>query len=97
MDPKVAFVIACVCALVITSTEAGIPKCCIKTRKKISHRVLMQVERSYVQLNSGACDISALVLYLKGTKSPICVDLKLKTFVDRIPLRVRHRQLKTAL
>lgn len=43
-------------------TLAGIPKCCVRTTTcSIARRFLMKVERSYVQLSSGACDISALM------------------------------------
>uniref|UniRef100_A0A3B4TB62 Chemokine interleukin-8-like domain-containing protein n=1 Tax=Seriola dumerili TaxID=41447 RepID=A0A3B4TB62_SERDU len=70
MDLRVAFVIVCLCALAITSTEAGIPKCCVRTRN-INKHILMKVERLYEQRSNGACDISALILYIKGSKKPI--------------------------
>ncbi|XP_056232883.1 C-C motif chemokine 27b [Seriola aureovittata] len=83
MDLHVALVTVCLCALAITSTEAGIPKCCVKTRT-INRYMLLRVERSYEQLSTGACDIPALILYIKGSKKPICAPLKLKAILERI-------------
>uniref|UniRef100_A0A665TIP9 Chemokine interleukin-8-like domain-containing protein n=1 Tax=Echeneis naucrates TaxID=173247 RepID=A0A665TIP9_ECHNA len=78
MDLKVAFVVVCLCALAITSTEAGIPKCCVKPQRHISRGTLLKVERYYEQLSSGACDISALILYVRDRRKPLCVSNKVK-------------------
>uniref|UniRef100_A0A8C9WX11 Chemokine interleukin-8-like domain-containing protein n=1 Tax=Sander lucioperca TaxID=283035 RepID=A0A8C9WX11_SANLU len=78
MDMKVAFVIACLCTLAITSTEAGIPKCCITTKMNIPVALLLKVQRWDIQQSSGACDIPALILYVKERKKPICAHPKVK-------------------
>ncbi|XP_051807234.1 C-C motif chemokine 27a [Acanthochromis polyacanthus] len=80
MDLKVVLVIVCLYALAITFTE-GIPKCCIRTKKSVSTKTLMKVERFEMQTSSGACDIPALVLYIKNQKNPICAPPKMKTRV----------------
>uniref|UniRef100_A0A3Q2WB34 C-C motif chemokine n=1 Tax=Haplochromis burtoni TaxID=8153 RepID=A0A3Q2WB34_HAPBU len=72
MDVKVVLVIVCLCILAITSSEAGIPKCCLHTKHKIRPRTLMNVKRWEMQKSSGECEIKALVLYLKGYEKPIC-------------------------
>ncbi|XP_054467776.1 C-C motif chemokine 25-like [Anoplopoma fimbria] len=84
MELKVAFVIVCLCALAITSTEAGIPKCCIKTQKHIPFGLLLKVQRVTMQHSSGPCDIPAMILYLKGRMKPICADPKVKKILNRI-------------
>ncbi|XP_029296152.1 C-C motif chemokine 27a [Cottoperca gobio] len=96
MDLKVAFVIVCLCALAITSTEAGIPKCCIKTKKHIPVRVLMMVQRITVQKSSGACDIPALILHLKDIRKPICAHPKLKTALIVLQMRMKQNKQKAA-
>ncbi|XP_051279249.1 C-C motif chemokine 27a [Dicentrarchus labrax] len=88
MDLKVAFVIVCLCAFAITSTEAGIAKCCITTQK-IPKRLLLKVQRWKEQTSDGACDIRALVLHLKGRDRPMCVDLSYKKYLERL-MRKQH-------
>ncbi|XP_070760600.1 C-C motif chemokine 27a [Enoplosus armatus] len=78
MDLKVVSVIVCLCALAIAFSEAGIPKCCITTKRKINPRVLLKVQRWEVQQNNGACDINALLLYVKNRRTPICAHPKVK-------------------
>ncbi|AWP07327.1 putative C-C motif chemokine 28 [Scophthalmus maximus] len=97
MDLKVATVIVCLCALAISPTEAGIPKCCVRTTTcSIARRFLMKVERSYVQLSSGACDISALILYVKGRDKPICAPLKMKAILEIVHRRMKQNKMKAA-
>uniref|UniRef100_A0A4W6CJQ9 Chemokine interleukin-8-like domain-containing protein n=1 Tax=Lates calcarifer TaxID=8187 RepID=A0A4W6CJQ9_LATCA len=91
MDLKVAVMIVCLCILAITSTEAAIPKCCVKIRTAISKNVLRKVVKWYEQQSTGACDISALILYPKGNKKPICAPLKWKPFL----VRRQHKQRAT--
>ncbi|XP_058492593.1 C-C motif chemokine 27a [Solea solea] len=96
MDLKVAFVIACLCALAVSSTEAALPRCCFKTTQ-IKRRWLMKVERSYVQLSSGICDISALVLYLRGRKTPICAPLKQKAELENVQWAMNAYKINASL
>ncbi|CAL8249239.1 unnamed protein product [Merluccius merluccius] len=65
-------------AFCITSTEAGIPKCCIQTSKRIPLRLLVEVEKWEVQLSNGACDIPALILHVRNRKKPVCADPRVK-------------------
>ncbi|GLD54146.1 C-C motif chemokine 25-like protein [Lates japonicus] len=53
MDLKVAVVIVCLCILAITSSEAAIPKCCVKTRTTISINVLRNVVKWFPSYMSG--------------------------------------------
>ncbi|XP_041792257.1 C-C motif chemokine 27a [Chelmon rostratus] len=94
MDLKAAFVIVCLCALAITSTEAGIPKCCITTKRDIPARVLLKVQRWDLQRSSGACDIPALILHVRGMRKPICADLKVKTALMRLWLKMKQNRQK---
>ncbi|XP_068167480.1 C-C motif chemokine 27a [Antennarius striatus] len=82
MDLKVAVVIVCLCAFTITPIEAGIPKCCITTKNQIPAHVLFKVQRFDVQQSTGACDIPALILHVKGKKKPICAHPKVKRFLS---------------
>ncbi|XP_073322058.1 C-C motif chemokine 27a [Pagrus major] len=91
MDLKVAFVVICLCALAITSTEAGIPKCCITTKKSVPRHLLRKVHRYDLQENSGACDISALILYVKGMSRPICAHTHMEKIVRRLLKKTKHR------
>uniref|UniRef100_A0AAX7T6U4 C-C motif chemokine n=1 Tax=Astatotilapia calliptera TaxID=8154 RepID=A0AAX7T6U4_ASTCA len=95
MDVKVGFVIVCLCTLAITSSEAGIPKCCINTKSDIRPRILMNVQRWEMQESNSACDIQALVLYVKNFKKPVCahpnVKPKLKTILKIKDLMARRR------
>ncbi|XP_045890539.1 C-C motif chemokine 25-like [Micropterus dolomieu] len=92
MDLKVASVIVCLCALCITSTEAGIPKCCVTTNRDISSNMLMKVYKWKVQNGTGACDIDALVLYMKKMLKPICADPKLKEQLFKIRSQMMHHR-----
>ncbi|MED6234319.1 hypothetical protein ATANTOWER_026833 [Ataeniobius toweri] len=73
MDLKVVFVIVFLSALAITSTHAGIPKCCIKVSKGQS-KLLLKVERWERQYRNGPCDIDALIVYVKNRTTPYCVN-----------------------
>uniref|UniRef100_A0A7N8WV77 Chemokine interleukin-8-like domain-containing protein n=1 Tax=Mastacembelus armatus TaxID=205130 RepID=A0A7N8WV77_9TELE len=84
MDVKIVFVVVCLCALAISSTEAGIPKCCIKTMKRLPQKVLSKVYAMKDQNGSGACDITALKLYLTDRSSPICVPPQMKKVLERL-------------
>ncbi|XP_054895851.1 C-C motif chemokine 27b [Poeciliopsis prolifica] len=72
MDLKVVFLVVSLVTLSIISTDALIPKCCIKTRN-IPYSRLLKVYRWEVQSSSGPCDIDALVLYIKDQRKPSCV------------------------
>nr|XP_049619583.1 C-C motif chemokine 27a isoform X2 [Syngnathus scovelli] len=61
MELKTIVVTLCLVALAIHSTEGGIIKCCVKTRKTIPKPVLMKVHSWYLQDSTGPCDIDALV------------------------------------
>nr|QZC92284.1 chemokine (C-C motif) ligand 27 [Sebastes schlegelii] len=78
MELKVVLLIVCLAALAIYSTEAGIPKCCITTKKVVPDSVLLKVQRMSVQQSNGACDIPALILYVNNTRRPICAHPKVK-------------------
>ncbi|XP_062273855.1 C-C motif chemokine 27a [Scomber scombrus] len=91
MDLKVVFMIVCLCALAIASTEAGIPKCCVTTKKVIPRRILLKVRRWEMQHSNGACDISALILYVKDMRRPVCAHPKLKNHLVVLQLRKKRR------
>ncbi|XP_034026462.1 C-C motif chemokine 27a [Thalassophryne amazonica] len=91
MNVKVACVLAvCLLALAITSTQAGIPRCCVKTAKFIPRRLLLKVHKWNVQLSSGACDISALVLHVRGMTAPICADPKIKRHLRMLQWKMKQ-------
>lgn len=90
MDVKVAIVLVCLCALAITTTEAGIPKCCINTRKNITNRLLRKVYHWDRQKSNGACDIPALVLYLNGKRMPVCASPEIETRLMMVWQRKKH-------
>ncbi|MED6276347.1 hypothetical protein CHARACLAT_002120 [Characodon lateralis] len=75
MDLKVIFIVVCLSSMAIISTDAGIPKCCIRTRE-IHPKRIMKMERWERQYSTGACDIDALVVYIKGLRTPLCVHPK---------------------
>ncbi|CAN9513111.1 unnamed protein product [Ophioblennius macclurei] len=77
MDLKVACVIACFYAFAITSTEAGIPKCCVTTKTNVPKTLLRNVQRWEMQSNTGACSIAALILHVKDLTKPICAHPKI--------------------
>ncbi|XP_053181501.1 C-C motif chemokine 27a [Scomber japonicus] len=91
MDLKVVIVIVCLCALAITSTEAGIPKCCLTTKNYIPNRILRRVHRWEMQHSNGACDISALIMYVKDMRRPICAHPKFKKIVTML-LQLRKKR-----
>ncbi|XP_028270242.1 C-C motif chemokine 27a [Parambassis ranga] len=90
MDVKVALVIVSLCALAITSTEGGIPKCCITAKAKIPIQILQRVHDWEYQDSSGACDIKALKLYLRMFKKPICADPKYLKMLLKMKLKRRQ-------
>ncbi|XP_071394611.1 C-C motif chemokine 27a [Centroberyx affinis] len=94
MDLKVVVLCVCLCTLAITSIEAGIPRCCVITSNNISLRVLEKVERWAVQQSSGACDIKALVLHVRGWRKPICAHPKLKRELMRIRMKMKQNKQK---
>ncbi|XP_037338891.1 C-C motif chemokine 27a [Pungitius pungitius] len=87
MELKLPLVILCLCALAITSTEAAIPRCCIKTKKFISPKILVRVQRWYMQHGSDACDIPALVLHVKDLRTPVCAHPKVEAFLNHLHRR----------
>ncbi|XP_020793611.2 C-C motif chemokine 27a [Boleophthalmus pectinirostris] len=94
MDLKVVFLGVCFCAFAVTYSEAGIPRCCMSTRSDIAPRVLFNVQRWEIQHSSGACDISALILYVKRHQRPICADPKLKSTLMKIQSRRKRSHRK---
>ncbi|XP_071750931.1 C-C motif chemokine 27a [Centroberyx gerrardi] len=90
MDPKVVVLCVCLCTLAITSIEAGIPRCCVRTSNNIPPHVLAKVERWVVQESSGACDIKALVLHVRGWRKPICAHPKLKKQLMKIRMKMKQ-------
>uniref|UniRef100_A0A669EGE8 Uncharacterized LOC100708162 n=1 Tax=Oreochromis niloticus TaxID=8128 RepID=A0A669EGE8_ORENI len=84
MDVKVVLVIVCLCILAITSSEAGIPKCCLNAKKKIQQQTLLNVKRWVMQESNGTCEIKALVLYVKGQEKPICAHPSVLIRLKRI-------------
>ncbi|XP_029998979.1 C-C motif chemokine 27a [Sphaeramia orbicularis] len=93
MELKLGFVIVCLWALTINHSDAGIPKCCMVTKKDIPLRILMKVHRWDMQLaSSGVCDISALILHVKDMRRPICAHPKLKKTLMLIQRRKRWSQ-----
>uniref|UniRef100_A0A3Q4ABM2 Chemokine interleukin-8-like domain-containing protein n=1 Tax=Mola mola TaxID=94237 RepID=A0A3Q4ABM2_MOLML len=96
MDLKVAIVIACLLAFTITSTEAVIPKCCIRTRKDIPVQLLQNVERWVMQRSDGACDIPALLIYVRNMRRPICGHPKALTFLTQLQQRMRNMKRRKA-
>ncbi|KAM8759480.1 C-C motif chemokine 27a [Acanthopagrus schlegelii] len=94
MDLKVAFVVICLCALAITST-AGIPKCCITTKTFIPVRLLRKVQRYDVQKDSGACDIAALILHVKGMSRPVCADPQMLDRVKWLSKKIKPNKHRT--
>ncbi|KAK2837775.1 hypothetical protein Q5P01_014987 [Channa striata] len=80
MDLKVALAIVCLCAVAITTTEAGIPKCCISTKSHIPLEILRRAYKVEWQDGAGVCDIDAVLLYIKRNPRPICLNPKFPTF-----------------
>ncbi|KAL0979094.1 hypothetical protein UPYG_G00180430 [Umbra pygmaea] len=82
MDLRLFVLVLFLYALAITNTEGGIPKCCVKVSNHFSRNLLLNVEKFYMQKNNGACEINALVLYVKTKK--YCAHPKLKSILKRI-------------
>uniref|UniRef100_A0A3Q2EGE2 Chemokine interleukin-8-like domain-containing protein n=1 Tax=Cyprinodon variegatus TaxID=28743 RepID=A0A3Q2EGE2_CYPVA len=82
MDLKVILVVVCLCSLAITLTDAGIPKCCIRT-SKIHPAWLKKAQRWWEQSDIGVCDIEALVVYVKGRGKPFCLHPKMRRFLEK--------------
>nr|ACI66569.1 C-C motif chemokine 28 precursor [Salmo salar] len=82
MDLRVMVMLLFLCALAITTTEGGIPKCCVATSMNIPTNVLRKVERAEMQRSNGVCDINALVLHVKGKK--LCAHPKVKRKLKRM-------------
>ncbi|XP_056275524.1 C-C motif chemokine 27a [Pseudoliparis swirei] len=96
MELKVVFLIVCLCALAVASTEAGIHKCCIKTKEDIPVRMLQRVQGWSVQHSSGACDITALMLRVKGMRKPVCAHPKVKKALMVLMRRMKQKKQKDA-
>ncbi|MEQ2265454.1 hypothetical protein XENORESO_007329 [Xenotaenia resolanae] len=82
MNLKVVFVIVFLSALAITSTHAGIPKCCVKVRRVQAK--LLKVERWEKQDRNGPCDIDALIVYVKNRTRPYCVDPRYAKLLSKL-------------
>nr|ACI68179.1 C-C motif chemokine 28 precursor [Salmo salar] len=82
MDLRVMVMLLFLCALAITTTEGGIPKCCVTTSMNIPTNVPRKVERAEMQRSNGVCDINALVLHVKGKK--LCAHPKVKRKLKRM-------------
>uniref|UniRef100_A0A3B3YH52 Chemokine interleukin-8-like domain-containing protein n=1 Tax=Poecilia mexicana TaxID=48701 RepID=A0A3B3YH52_9TELE len=86
MDLKVVFLVVSLMTLAIISTDAYIPKCCIKTRD-ISFWKLRKAERWEFQSSAEVCDIDAVLLYIKGQKKPTCAHPKYKKLLEKLKLK----------
>ncbi|XP_057687652.1 C-C motif chemokine 27a [Corythoichthys intestinalis] len=95
MDLKVVVLTLCLVALAIDSTEGGISKCCMNTRKTVPKLVLRKVQTWYMQDSSGPCDIDALVLYVVVWKKPICVHPNMEKDLKRVLKMKKMRLGKT--
>ncbi|XP_051924502.1 C-C motif chemokine 27a [Hippocampus zosterae] len=84
MDLKMIAMTLCLVVLASDSTEGGISKCCVKTRKNIPKPVLMKVQTWYLQDGRGPCDIDALVIFAGAWKKPICADPSLENDLNRV-------------
>ncbi|KAL6114004.1 uncharacterized protein ACO6RY_04878 [Pungitius sinensis] len=96
MELKLPLVILCLCALAVTSTEAAIPRCCIKTKKYIPLKTLLKVQRWYMQHGSDACDIPAVVLHLKDMRTPVCAHPKVEAILNNLPRQMKKIKQKRA-
>ncbi|CAG5924171.1 unnamed protein product [Menidia menidia] len=95
MDLRGALVIICLCALAITFTDAGIPKCCISIRP-VNLKKLPKIVRWEMQHSYGVCDIDALKVYIVGRSKPICAHPSLKNQLEKRMVKVqRLHQLKS--
>ncbi|XP_038859174.1 C-C motif chemokine 27a [Salvelinus namaycush] len=92
MDLRVMVMLLFLCALAVTTTEGGIPKCCVTTSMDIPPNVLRKVERAEMQRSNGACEINALVLHVKGKK--LCAHPKVKRKLKRMQRKKGGKQKK---
>lgn len=84
MDLKLMCVFVGFYVLTITSTEAGIPKCCVRTKKYIPQSLLLNVQRWEKQTVFSACNIDAVVLYIRALKKPICAPPEIENILKKI-------------
>ncbi|XP_040051410.2 C-C motif chemokine 27a [Gasterosteus aculeatus] len=93
MELKLPLVLFCLCALAITSTEAAIPKCCIRTKNHIPLQMLWKVQRWSMQSGGRACDISALLLHVKDMRTPVCAHPKVLGILKKVRQQtIRNKQ-----
>uniref|UniRef100_A0A4W5M6V0 Chemokine interleukin-8-like domain-containing protein n=1 Tax=Hucho hucho TaxID=62062 RepID=A0A4W5M6V0_9TELE len=90
MDLRVMVMLLFLCALAVTTTEGGIPKCCVKTSMDIPTNVLKKVKRVEMQRSSGVCEISAIILHMKG--KTLCAHPKLMRKLKRMQKRKDGKQ-----
>lgn len=86
----------CTIIAILLNISAGIPKCCISTNMAIPGFILAKVQRWEVQHSNGACDITALILHVKGFQKPICAHPKVKGALQRIQKRKKRSHHKAA-
>ncbi|XP_051950984.1 C-C motif chemokine 28-like [Xyrauchen texanus] len=79
---RTSLVLLVLCAAILTSTEGGIPNCCVKLSKNIPKHLLLQVSRYEIQTRYGACDMDAVIIHLKG--KILCAHPKLKDLLRKI-------------
>ncbi|XP_053727352.1 C-C motif chemokine 27a [Synchiropus splendidus] len=96
MDLKVVIVVVCLCALAVTSTEGGIPKCCMTTQTNIPKRILIKVYKWEIQRSNGACNIQAVIFYVKGMSKPLCAHPQEKLALSQLKMRMNQLQQKRA-
>ncbi|KAJ8380864.1 hypothetical protein SKAU_G00016420 [Synaphobranchus kaupii] len=60
----------------------AIPKCCVTTYRAVSPRLLRRAQNIEVQSGNGFCDISALIIHVKGRK--YCMHLSVKKTLERM-------------
>ncbi|XP_036433916.1 C-C motif chemokine 27a [Colossoma macropomum] len=66
MELRVTALLLVVCAIIFTTTEGGIPQCCVRVSSNIPCKTLHKVEKYEVQEASGSCDTVALRLHMKS-------------------------------
>ncbi|XP_051965132.1 C-C motif chemokine 28-like [Xyrauchen texanus] len=72
---RTSLLLLVLCAAILTSTEVVIPNCCVRVSGRIPRQMLRRVSRYEIQTKSGACDIDAVILHIKGHR-PLCAHPK---------------------
>ncbi|KAL7885113.1 hypothetical protein AOLI_G00078830 [Acnodon oligacanthus] len=86
-----ALLLLVVCAIIFTTTEGGVPQCCVRVSSNISCKNLHKVQKYEVQETSGSCDIPALILHMKG--KTYCADLRYEKILE-IPKKNQRKWIR---